>query len=82
MSQMLSRSATGWVQAVVLYQAVDVAWLCGFRPATREWGWAGSVLDHPPPTSSAGGQAPEGRLWWGGWHGMWMGLVGVVVLDR
>ena len=34
----------------------------GFGPATGKIPWVGSVLDHPPPTSSVGGQAPEGRL--------------------
>src|SRR5580704_18913253 len=57
-----------WSGCLVLCGRYGLA--VGFRPATREWGWVGSVLDHPPTTSSAGGQAPEGRLWWGGWHGM------------
>ena len=38
-----------------------VSW---FVPANCVVGWFGSVLDHPPPTSSVGGQAPVGGLWW------------------
>jgi hypothetical protein len=37
-----------------------------FVPANCEMGLVGSVLDHPPPTSSVGGQAPVVGVG-GGW---------------
>jgi hypothetical protein len=38
--------------------------VAGFRPANCKIGLVGSVLDHPPPTSSVGGQAPVVGWWW------------------